>query len=273
MTMNPQPLHIDFDFAQKSEWGKPLVNSLFTLGLVIGISVHDTTLGTTVANLGMKETVFPHPLFHGDTLRVETVQSPIGPVNLLESNDQRHEIFLAGRQSNVLTGELVNDRPGNPLFFTPHIRDETAATEGEGVRIMKFLPDPNAQGPHNANDYPVFRLAEMHLIKAEALNELGQTNEAVNEVNTIRARVFDPPRPLTGPFTQESLRAALLKERLFELTAEGKRRQDLVRHGRYLQPWSFKQQREAHRVLMAIPQTQIDANPELRQNPGYAGFE
>jgi acyl dehydratase len=72
MTMNPQPLHIDFDFSAKTEWGKPLVNSLFTLGLMIGISVHDTTLGTTVANLGMTETVFPHPLFHGDTVRVET---------------------------------------------------------------------------------------------------------------------------------------------------------------------------------------------------------
>jgi acyl dehydratase len=73
MTMNPQPLHIDFDFASKSEWGKPLVNSLFTLGLMIGISVHETTLGTTVANLGMTETVFPHPVFHGDTIRVETI--------------------------------------------------------------------------------------------------------------------------------------------------------------------------------------------------------
>ena len=72
MTLNPQPLHIDFDFAAKSEWGKPLVNSLFTLGLMIGISVHDTTIGTTVANLGMKETSFPHPVFHGDTIRVET---------------------------------------------------------------------------------------------------------------------------------------------------------------------------------------------------------
>ena len=72
MTMNPQPLHIDFDFAAKSEWGKPLVNSLFTLGLMIGISVNDITVGTTVANLGMKETVFPHPVFHGDTIRVET---------------------------------------------------------------------------------------------------------------------------------------------------------------------------------------------------------
>ena len=72
MTMNPQPLHTDFDFASKTEWGKPLVNSLLTLGLMIGISVHDTTLGTTIANLGMTETVFPAPLFHGDTIRVET---------------------------------------------------------------------------------------------------------------------------------------------------------------------------------------------------------
>lgn len=72
MTLNPQPLHIDFDFAAKTEWGKPLVNSLFTLGLMIGISVNDLTVGTTIANLGMKDTVFPHPLFHGDTVRVET---------------------------------------------------------------------------------------------------------------------------------------------------------------------------------------------------------
>jgi len=72
MTLNPQPLHIDFDFAAKSEWGRPLVNSLFTLGLMIGISVHETTLGTTIANLGMSETTFPRPVFHGDTIRVET---------------------------------------------------------------------------------------------------------------------------------------------------------------------------------------------------------
>jgi acyl dehydratase len=72
MTLNPQPLHIDFDFAARTEWGKPLVNSLFTLGLMIGISVNDITVGTTIANLGMTERVFPHPVFHGDTIRVET---------------------------------------------------------------------------------------------------------------------------------------------------------------------------------------------------------
>ena len=72
MTLNPQPLHIDFDFCEKSEWGQPLVNSLFTLGLMIGIAVNDTTVGTTIANLGMEEVKFPHPLFHGDTVHVET---------------------------------------------------------------------------------------------------------------------------------------------------------------------------------------------------------
>jgi acyl dehydratase len=72
MTLNPQPLHIDFDFASKTEWGRPLVNSLFTLGLMIGISVGETTLGTTVANLGMTDVTFPHPLFHGDTVHVTT---------------------------------------------------------------------------------------------------------------------------------------------------------------------------------------------------------
>jgi acyl dehydratase len=73
MTMNPAWLHLDFDYAEnETEFGKPLVNSMLTIAVVIGISVHETTLGTTVANLGFKEIVFPAPLFHGDTLRVET---------------------------------------------------------------------------------------------------------------------------------------------------------------------------------------------------------
>jgi len=72
LTMNPQPLHIDRHFSAGTEWGQPLMNSLFTLGLMIGISVNDLTLGTTLANLGMSEVKFPAPLFQGDTIRVET---------------------------------------------------------------------------------------------------------------------------------------------------------------------------------------------------------
>lgn len=73
MTLNPQPLHIDRHFAERhTEWGKPLVNSMFTLALLVGISVNDLTVGTTVGNLGMKETRFPHPLFPGDTVYAST---------------------------------------------------------------------------------------------------------------------------------------------------------------------------------------------------------
>ena len=73
MTLNPQPLHIDAHFcATETQWGKPLMNSLFTLGLMIGISVNDTTIGTTIGNLGMTDVKFPAPLFEGDTIRVET---------------------------------------------------------------------------------------------------------------------------------------------------------------------------------------------------------
>jgi acyl dehydratase len=72
LTMNVQPLHLDAEFAAKSEFGQRIVNSIFTLGLMIGISVNDTTLGTTVANLGMTDTRFPKPVFHGDTLHAQT---------------------------------------------------------------------------------------------------------------------------------------------------------------------------------------------------------
>lgn len=71
-TYNPAAIHIDADYCKGTEFGQPLVNSIFTLGLVIGLSVQDTTLGTTVANLGMTDTVFPKPVFHGDTLRSRT---------------------------------------------------------------------------------------------------------------------------------------------------------------------------------------------------------
>ena len=69
LTQNPQPLHLDAEFARQSIHGRILVNSIFTLGLVVGLSVADTTLGTTLGNLGFDKTTFPHPVFIGDTIR------------------------------------------------------------------------------------------------------------------------------------------------------------------------------------------------------------
>jgi acyl dehydratase len=72
LTHNPQPLHLDHEAAAQSEFGQPLVNSVFTFGLMIGVSVEDTTLGTLVANLGYDALKFPKPVFVGDTLRSES---------------------------------------------------------------------------------------------------------------------------------------------------------------------------------------------------------
>lgn len=72
LTHNPAPLHLDAEYCKQTEFGRPLVNSCLTLAFMVGISVGDTTLGTTVANLGWDEVRFPRPLFHGDTIRIET---------------------------------------------------------------------------------------------------------------------------------------------------------------------------------------------------------
>ena len=72
MTHNPQPLHLDADYAATTEFGQIVVNGLFTFALMVGVSVEDTTLGTLVANLGYDKVTMPRPVFIGDVLRVET---------------------------------------------------------------------------------------------------------------------------------------------------------------------------------------------------------
>jgi acyl dehydratase len=73
LTMNPAAIHLDAEYSKGTPFGQPLVNSVFTLGLMVGLSVYDTTFGTTIANLGWEEVKFPKPVFIGDTLRVETL--------------------------------------------------------------------------------------------------------------------------------------------------------------------------------------------------------
>lgn len=73
LSMNPAAIHLDHDYSSRTEFGKPLMNSVFTLGLVVGLTIADTTLGTTVGNLGFEEVKFPKPVFAGDTIRAETI--------------------------------------------------------------------------------------------------------------------------------------------------------------------------------------------------------
>jgi hypothetical protein len=135
-------------------------------------------------------------------------------------------------------------------------------------------PRSGPRRQENGNDFAYFRLAEIYLIKAEALNQQGQTAAALALVNTVRARSFNPPQPLAA-LTQAQLRTAIFNERLFEFAGEAKRRQDLIRAGsegetyNFTSAWIFKPATAAYRILMPIPQTQLDNNPNLKQNPGY----
>ena len=194
--------------------------------------------------------------------------------NAFDAADLRRQIFLAGPQFNQVTGLPATDRAGAPLVFDPNIPNDAQTGEGNGVRILKWPVDPNHLDRENGNDYAIFRLAEIYLIKAEALNELSAANgpAAVALINTIRARVFSPPKPLATTLTQQQIRDAILNERLYEFTAETKRRQDLIRFGKYNQPWLFKSAAsltQPFRVLMPIPLTQLGTNPKLVQNEGY----
>lgn len=112
MTMNPQPLHLDEEFSKKAEFGQRLVNSLFTLGLTVGLSVGDTTLGTTVGNLGFEEVKFPKPVFIGDTLYAETEvvekreskSRPQWGIVMFEhrATNQRGEVVMRCRRAGML---------------------------------------------------------------------------------------------------------------------------------------------------------------------------
>ncbi len=184
--------------------------------------------------------------------------------------DERRKVWLVGQQKSFVTGANVNDRAGNPLVFTETIGDITKATEAEGPRINKFPPFITApNGDSHPHKFPYFRLAEMYMIKAEALNEQGNPAGAIAILNQLRARVFDPDKPLATNMSQQEVRQAILDERLFEFAGEAKRRQDMIRLGGFTAARQFKNVTEGYRVLMPIPITQIQNNPLLTQNPGY----
>jgi hypothetical protein len=190
--------------------------------------------------------------------------------------DERRGMWLAGQAISFETGLPAKDRAGNNLVLTTDIPDADKANEANGVRFNKFNPIPNPpHGGNQPNDYTIFRLAEMYLIKAEALNELGQTAAAIVELARIH-NLHDPANPISGALTQAGVRSAIIKERLLELAAEGKRRTDLIRYGQFLNQWSTAmlngkkdKTAETYRILFPIPAPQIAANPNLKQNSGY----
>jgi starch-binding outer membrane protein, SusD/RagB family len=143
---------------------------------------------------------------------------------------------------------------------------------GRAVRCFKYVPDPGAVAAAHGNDVPMIRYAEVLLNRAEALNELtGPNQESVDLLNDIRERAGVPEYQLTDFPSKESFRDAILNELGWEFVAEGKRRMDLIRHGKLISKAIARGATNAksYHVRYPIPLNEIKANPELEQNDGY----
>ena len=186
--------------------------------------------------------------------------------NQFDANDARRSVFLVGPQKTLDAGTTATLRDGKtPLNFTPTITSINAAAENEGIRNYKFSFDPGHFGDQEGNDFTIFRVGTVMLDRAEALWQTGRTAEALTILNTLRARVYSPPQPLTGALDA----SIMLHERLTETTFEGHRRQDMIRLGAFEGARQFKTVTTGFHSLFPIPTAQLQSNPLLTQNPGY----
>jgi hypothetical protein len=197
----------------------------------------------------------------------KTAGSPPNPGNRINIG------FLARQQYDLYTDSPLTDRNGNPLIFTPEVKNiETGSNyEVTGIRPLKYAPDfPNLLSPDN--DFVYFRFSDVLLMKAEAILRGGTPtnagpygNTALSIVNAIRT---DPSRGATSLSTIDL--DGMLDERGRELWWECWRRQDLVRFKKFLQPFQEKDSLSAPKYLLfPIPDDQVAFNPNLKQNPGY----
>lgn len=196
--------------------------------------------------------------------------------NLYQPNDFRIDQWEVGPQ--VYIDENGEEQPildwnGEPMVVTPYIDMLLNNDGGEAQGAMNMKYEIEVGGLANmSNDMVVFRLADIMLMKAEALMRLNggtATQEAVELVNQVRARSFAPGDPDAEYTTATLTLDELLDERGRELAYEMHRREDLIRFDQFNDAWWEKDASEAYRKLYPIPFNVLTANPALEQNPGY----
>lgn len=174
-----------------------------------------------------------------------------------DPSDRRLRMFITEyTDTKGVKQKLLEDASGKPL---------------DDVRSFKYTPDPNAISQNNGNDIPVIRYADILLSRAEALNEVqGPNQESIDLTNQVRVRAGVKPLVLADFPTKTAFRDQLLKERGWEFFSEGKRREDLIRMDKFISSaLERKKNAQPFHVLYPLPQSEIDANPNLKQNPGY----
>ena len=196
--------------------------------------------------------------------------------NLYQPNDQRINQWIVGPQTYI--DENGEEQPilnwsGEPMVVTPTIDRLHNNEGGEAQGVMNIKYEIEVGGlPNMSNDLVVFRLADIMLMKAEALMRLNggaATPEAVELVNAVRARSFAPGDPDATYTTSTLTLDELLDERGRELAYEMHRREDLIRFNKFTEAWWEKPASEEYRELYPIPFNVLTANPALEQNPGY----
>ena len=182
--------------------------------------------------------------------------------------------MLFGQQKNG-AGANLQDRKGNPLSFTKAValKETGANLEVTGIRVVKYVQDQVHQFPAD-NDMVIFRLADILLMKAEAILRGGTATPGPGGYGATAAAIVNnicilPSRGPLAPLGTVDLNV-VYKERGFELYWEGWRRNDMIRFGTFLNARTLKSTASgAERLLFPIPNQQLTINPNLTQNPGY----
>ncbi len=194
-----------------------------------------------------------------------------------DTNDLRRKDYNPANKRGIMVHGVVRDSDGISAYKNSSGKAITVQKAINRVLSFKFPVEENIpNGEDSGHDFPLMRLAEVYLTYAEAQVELGNSGEALNYINRIRARAGITPLSITD---KEYLRDAILAERGWELYHEGYRREDLIRHGVLLNKieakWNyyfendFPYSTDEFRKLLPIPSSALINNPLLTQNPGY----
>ena len=196
------------------------------------------------------------------------------PAGLPNPGQRSNVGFLIGRQYNLTTDAPLNARnpPSAPLSFTREVKlnePDANTLEITGIRVVKYAYDYTHFEAQSDNDYVLFRLADVLLMKAEAILR-GGTGTAAGPYGSTALDIVNSLRAVRGapPLATIDLNI-LLDERGREMYWESWRRNDLIRFGKFLQPWQEKGATDPRNLLFPIPSNQLAVNPNLTQNPGY----
>lgn len=227
----------------------------------------------SIANEGNEELVYVHPHARssgGGSNRVNALTFPTDYPRESNQGVWAARVYFFDSFIDTYAAEDTRQEMFVRSYISSSSGEEVQGYGSDQTLPLKYQFDPEALNTATDSDIPEVRFADILLTRAEALNEMNGVNgESIDLMNQVRARAGLPAVNM-GDFTKDSFRDAILEERSWELAYEGKSRQDQIRHGVMISRAKERgKNAQDHHRLFPIPQTEIDANPNITQNPGY----